>query len=160
MIAAREDQADCLQLLIQAGARFDIYNSNKQNPLHLACEESNVECVEILLQQGFDINAVDIFHRSPLYLCCGNFRARTIECIRLLLQRNLLVNIADHYDRTPLHICASLGADEIIPLLLDSGANPKLIDKSGKLPSDLAAHRESTSKLLHDAEGKIYKLFK
>ena len=155
MIAAREDQADCLQLLIQAGARFDIYNSNKQNPLHLACEESNVECVEILLNQGFDVNAVDIFHRTPLYLCCGNFRARTIECIRLLLRRNLHVNIADHYGRTPLHVCASVGADEIISILLDSGANPKLTDKSGKYPSDLATYHVSTSKLLHDAEGNV-----
>lgn len=79
----------------------------------------------------------DAIGQTPLhYAVCHRF---ALELTKVLLDRDANPNPVRKSDGwTPLHLAAMFGKVEVIQLLLESGADSDIKDKSGKTPEDVA----------------------
>ena len=122
-----------------------------------------------------DINCKDPNGFTPLLLLCykgsnglkvnanseGTFRNR-LACAEILIQNKADINCqGDGIFMTPLHWAAYHNDVDVLKLLLNSGAKPKL-NKSGRAPIDLAGfcgHKAAIKVLVDDCETKGIKQF-
>jgi ankyrin repeat protein len=68
-------------------------------------------------------------------------KSLTIGVLNLLKANALVVNHTGYNKQTSLMIAAQLGNNKLVSLLLQFGANPNLIDSSGKRALDLTRDR-------------------
>jgi ankyrin repeat protein len=136
--------------LLSSRAEVDAKNSHGATPLILAlAENASRQCakvVEQLLAKGADVNARDDNGSFPLYLAV---QRRSEELVRLILAHKPDLEISARernrspaLDYTPLQKAVSLGDDTIAALLLDSGANPNVVEtRSGQTPLFMAVQQ-------------------
>ena len=85
-VAARSDQHEMAQLLINSGARVDLRDRSDYTPLHNAAWVGNLDMVKLLLNAGADINATTYSGRTPLSCAQESNKAEVIEFIQVRLQ--------------------------------------------------------------------------
>ncbi|KAJ4244400.1 hypothetical protein NW762_014528 [Fusarium torreyae] len=123
-----------VRLLVNAGARLDVLNSNRETPLAIAADHENDEVFKYILTKEA---ARSVLHVTPreqgstaMHVVCLNGKP---ELVKLLLGQKFDVNFAcDGLWGTPL-ISAVIGPSaedrredkrEVIELLLKEGADP------------------------------------
>jgi ankyrin repeat protein len=114
-------------------SKFDAYG---YTALHYAAQQNHVRIVEYLLVKGCPPDANNC-GATPLHRAAysGSF----VSC-QLLLKAGADVNAVDSSYRdlgSPLHKAYSVANVEIVNLLLESGANPLLLDAACKIPRQL-----------------------
>ena len=134
--AVRSGSADVVKLLLERGADINKQNHRGSSALHIAC---------FLASNGKDDDAGE-----DLYLKIGEI---------LLSNDKLQIDLRDVNGYTPLHIAAQRGCDEMVKLLIGSGAS--LTAKTGtdskgrgaRTPLGMAQFggHDSTIKLIEDA---------
>ena len=116
----------CARLLLEAGARPDVWDSEGQaTPLHVATAAGDKarEMVELLLNNGAAINAgIEKDGGSVLH---SAVRGGNVEVVRLLLE-NKVKTVPKTFYETALHIAAEHNNVTIAKLLLDR--NPGCVD--------------------------------
>jgi ankyrin repeat protein len=94
------------------------------------------DVVEIL-DNGYDVNTMDQWGNSAIHNSLNSYKMT-----RLLIDRGIDVNAQKKVNtdqQSPLHIaCISDSEVRIVKLLLESGADPKIVDVAGKTPLDYA----------------------
>lgn len=86
--AARENQADAIDVLVAAGANTEAKNEHEVTPLHEASGALGVEAAVSLLKHGADVNARDTFGHTPLHEAAHHAGKRgAVEMVDLLLRR-------------------------------------------------------------------------
>ena len=85
-LAARSNQQEIAQLLIDSGAVVDLRDYNDYTPLHNAAWNGNLDMVKLLLKAGADINATNYAGRTPLSSAQDNNQAEVIEFLQSKLQ--------------------------------------------------------------------------
>lgn len=150
-----------VRTLLANGARTNIASGKGLAPLTRAAQRNHLNIVKILLEHGADPEATDRDGRTNL--TSASLR-NNIEVVKTLLANHANVNAQDHEHRNVLHILASddtphkLDADEeaqgksskksrhprrwgaeIIQVLLATGIDVDLQDKSGRTPIQWAA---------------------
>jgi ankyrin repeat protein len=143
MCAARTGAADVLELLLRAGAEPNARGTRAQTALMWAAAQGHPDAVRVLLAHGADVHArsetwsqvmavpphadaanqQDVPHGGNTALL---FAARVgdVESARLLLQAGSDVNAADAWGLSSAVLAAHSGFDEMLDLLLASGADP------------------------------------
>eukprot|EP01121_Diplochlamys_sp_Union-15-3_P019662 TRINITY_DN7471_c0_g1_i1.p1 TRINITY_DN7471_c0_g1~~TRINITY_DN7471_c0_g1_i1.p1 ORF type:complete len:658 (-),score=111.30 TRINITY_DN7471_c0_g1_i1:52-2025(-) len=108
--------------------------------LHVASRVGSKAAVQHLLNSGAKISCVNELGQNPLHL------ATKKEVVALLLEEAVKQNITnihgqDLHTWTPLHYAVYLGYDDIVTLLIDSGAPLDEEDKVGRTPLHLACKK-------------------
>ncbi|GBG71705.1 hypothetical protein CBR_g9117 [Chara braunii] len=143
MLAAEEGDAEALrQALRILTVGLDSASEDGDTALHLACLHGNRECVEVLLAAGASLSVKDEDGAIPLHdAAAGGYT----ECVGMLLastrsQEELLalLRTADIDGDTPLHHAARGQHLEVVEQLVAAGADPRVKNKAGKLPGQLA----------------------
>jgi ankyrin repeat protein len=117
-------------------------------PLYTACYNGHTATVELLLTKNANINqAINYKYffagQTPLYIACYNGHTATVE---LLLQKeNIQVDKANKYGKTPLLIAAQSRHHDIVKILFDNGANPKVFIKPGIFKNSFIPQYENFS---------------
>ena len=139
--AAWNGNAECLKLLLEAGANADGPFSGSAiftTPLHLAARSGKAECVRLLLAAGADVNAnADTMEgngSTPLHIAA---KRGHVECIRLLIDAGAKINAKASNDwgaggLTPLHFAVINGNAECIRGLLEAGSDVNARDSLGR----------------------------
>ena len=123
--AVRSKKMEIIELLLKKGAFVNARNGCSFTPLHLAVEKGSKEIVKLLLKHGASVNSA----------CNSAFR----EGHTLWLGVKETCTYWEGY--TPLWLAVGKGHEEVVKLLLESGANVHAEDKDGKTVLHFAVER-------------------
>ena len=86
------------------------------------------------------INSFDFHSRTKLHLAV---KEGSLKKTKLYLSIGAKINLwaRDIYGWTPLHYAASIDSEDIVDILLQKGADPKIKDNEGKTPLDIAVEK-------------------
>ncbi len=163
MLAARAGHADCIRVLLAAGASVDLHDDPgrsslgganmafdsdetsetlrgygvcpKRTALHYAAEAGHAATIDILLAAGAAPSPKDFRSLAPLHLAALGGH---LEAVRRLLAGKARVTVTDFDKQTPLHFAAEAGNEPIARALLAAGAKPERPDQYLKTPLRLA----------------------
>ncbi len=162
MLAATTDQlagntarAAIINLLLKAGADPEIADATGRRPLHALIIEGDMDAARLLLQYPLDKNAADRTGATPLFYA---LEKTSPDALALLLAGGADANARHMYDaRTPLIEAVKQNNAPAVRLLLQNGANPKLLDADQKSPLSYARamHDPITIHLLEEALVKL-----
>jgi ankyrin repeat protein len=115
-------------------------------PLMLAAKAADYELMRTLLANGANPNVPQITHTTPLMAAAGvgikapgedgGSNEDALESVKLLLGLDVRINEANDEGWTPLHGAAFRGANDIVQLLIDRGADVKARTKHGRFQND------------------------
>ncbi|XP_026119385.1 ankyrin repeat and SOCS box protein 18-like isoform X1 [Carassius auratus] len=130
-IAAAQGFSECLQYLLEHGARPNLIAGGKA-ALHEACANANTECVELLLEHGANPNQMTDEGLTALHFCRT---PQSLRCAKTLVRYGAKVNSpSEEEDETPLHVAARHGLPHHAQLYLRFGACVNHSSSSGETP--------------------------
>lgn len=125
-----------VKLLLVAGADTDRRYRYDQAVLHLAAARGFSEILVLLIDSHAAISPVDANGNTPLDEAVLHNQT---AALRFLIAHGADVKRVHPADgRGPIHEAAIKGFADLLPILVDAGANPVLRDRSGQTPLDLA----------------------
>ena len=167
MYAARTGSIDAARVLLDAGADVNQTTRYGWSPLLAATQNQNYQMAKFLIERGADVNLANKGGWTPLYLATdnrniegGDYPTRTadmdsLEFITLLLDKGANLNARitestetrtvftnqwlDEEGATAFLRASQSGDVELMKLLLEHGADPKINTKLGVTPLAAAA---------------------
>lgn len=139
--------AEMAALLIEAGARLDVQDSQLKAPLHLAIEEGHAEVIDTLLRARADVNLGNIesgLSNTPLMDAA---HAGKRDLAEKLIAAGADVNAQGKSDMSALHLAARRGDAGVARLLLAARADPAQRSQCGTA-AELAKKRPGSGPLL------------
>jgi ankyrin repeat protein len=129
-------RADLVEILLGAKARIDLRYSDQQTILHIASARANTTIVELLLSAGAEVNLEDAASNTPLDEAVTHDRK---ENVNALIAHGANVQHVRALDgRGPFHQACIKGYADLLPVLIQAGADPSAPDRSDQTPLDLA----------------------
>ena len=132
---ALNDTTRLRELIDQDAVIVDATDDYGMTPLHWATRAGSMQCAQMLLERGALVNPLNKARRTPLQLAAESDRA---DMIRLLARHAADLNTQDRKGRTPLHRATYEGCVDAAEALLEVGANPMVLNKSGKTAFQIA----------------------
>jgi len=120
-------------------------NANGSTPLILACSENSFDLAQFLIKQGANVNLPDKEGNSPLHNTI--LQTKNVKLVSILIKKGANVDSKNYLGLTPLMCAAYKNHNEIITMLLKSGANRSLKSKDHKTALEYANDKE-TKKLI------------
>lgn len=120
LYASASGYTDLVELYLEHGARFDIYNRFGGTGLIPAAEKGHVETVKMLaFAPNYPINHVNNLGWTALLeaIILGDGSEKYVEIVKILLEAGADKTIADEQNATPFHHARRLGYKEIMNLL-------------------------------------------
>ncbi len=112
-MASKKGYIDICKILIENGAILNIYNSEKNSPLHYACMNNNIELVKYFLSKLPQADAKNIHDKKPIDLT----KNKEIET----LLQNYLKNKENKYNNLTIYQTTDLKMNNLIE-------NPHVLD--------------------------------
>ncbi|KAF3025802.1 hypothetical protein E8E14_014618 [Neopestalotiopsis sp. 37M] len=161
MVSMNRHGCELAKLLLDCGANIAAADNEGSTPLHCWCSgddpirdqiylrqrskyksiwavsipEEYLNMGRLLLNRGGDVASIDKHGQTPLHYCHDR------ETAELLLDHNACISAIDASGDTPLHCAASDSEPYLCQLLLDRGADPMALNKSGNIPFDVMPNR-------------------
>lgn len=149
MTVAHTGNADAAKVLLDHGAKVDARESwHGETALMLAAAERHPAMLKVLLAHGADVNAVSTVVKwerqvtaepRDKWLPLGGFtalmfaaRENCVDCLPILADAGANLNLPDPDGLTPMVDSIINGHYDVARYLLDRGADPNLVDKTGR----------------------------
>lgn len=139
--AAKKDNKEMVELLLQKGADINSVTDTAMTPLHISASLGYKELAELLLEKGADVDGREEGMYSALHY------ASTKGIADMLISKGADVNVTTFCGSTPLHWAVMFGRKDVVETLLSHGANPKAKDKDGITPIQWADKKARESSL-------------
>jgi ankyrin repeat protein len=138
---------ECCEVLMEASAPSkadaiicNLPDSMGLTPLHLAALLGHVKILELLIQHGGDISRRDGRGWTALH-CCVSKGHESALALMMDCGGDDMIELIDKEGNTPLHTAAEEGHLECARLLLETAANPDLMNAQGFTPFAIANAR-------------------
>lgn len=124
-IAAKVGTLDTVKLLCSSKSSITAMTNEGATALHYAVHSGKLDIVEYLIKEGFDINSNSKSMGTPL-MCAAEMKR--VDAAKFLLDNGANVNSVDEEYRhqSALQTAASKGAEYMLQILLEAGANPNI----------------------------------
>ncbi len=162
-LAALNNNTECLQLLIEKGAKINSQTKNgkftkekdetpteeRENllekgrtSLYLSVLQGNYDCARILLESGANIDLKLDESFTPLFACvikcCDEENKKNkenlLKCIDLLLQKGADIQVRGKKNQAAIHIAAARGQPDILRKLIKYDKNCNFADEDSETP--------------------------
>lgn len=142
-LACVNGHIEIVKLLIDKGAEINTSDEIGRNPMIAATEGNHVDIIEYLLSQGADVDGRGEGGRTPLMECANSYSP---QAAKILIKSGTNINARSENGSTALHEAIFSACEdymepeenELIPLLIESGADTQQEDNEGISPLDLA----------------------
>lgn len=124
--AARGENIQLIEELLDAGSDVNVTQGDGATALHWAVHRNNFELVQLLIEAGSDVNISNELGATPLWLAALNGNASITE---KLLDVGANLNVALKMGETPLMSASRSGNLETVALLLNNGADVNAAEK-------------------------------
>lgn len=124
-----DDITLCLMSIDELNTPDDTGNT----PLIWAVESGHFNCVEKLLSLGVDIDTCGYLNNTA---CSRASRRGYTAILKILCESKANLNIPNIKMQFPLHFGAFKKFSEVVNILLAYGANPLVLDRKGRTPSE------------------------
>ena len=123
--------------LLRRGADPNVRDEDERTPLHQAVLGNSVGLVGLLIESGARVDAPDRHGYTPLHFAA---QEHTPEIARILLGKGADPNACDEDGNSVLWraVFSARGSEDIVRLLLESGARDDLANHEGVTPRQLA----------------------
>ena len=140
------DQADTVDLLMQAGAHVNTADEYGETPLTLACANGNGAVIGKLLEAGANANDARWDGETALMLAA---RSGNAEAVKLLLSKGAKIDaVESRKGQNALMWAAAEGHSEVVDVLLQSGAKASTASNGGFTPLVFAAQKGDAASVL------------
>lgn len=120
---------ELVDTLLNLGCRTDVLDARGRNALHAACALGRLDVCHRLLQAGVDSRHAD--PRGVTAVMVAAHRGH-VELVRAVVQSDpAQVRLADHRGWTPLFHAVCSGAEDVMLLLIECGADVGHVDAQG-----------------------------
>ncbi|KAJ7392436.1 hypothetical protein OS493_012099 [Desmophyllum pertusum] len=153
MSAARCNEEDAVEFLVERGASLELRDAGGFTPFHHAVMGGKMKNMLRLIEFGADIWKENEELYSAVHLAAQYGHT---EAVRLLLERGADVNKVNYHNSTPLSLAAQNGHLETIRFLLKKGGNPNRGSVGDMLPLHHAVegnHIDAVKCLLQESGG-------
>lgn len=134
---------ECAKYLLQNGALPTLLNHKYEDigylirhPLMVVCVNLNTEILKLLIDYGVDINYQDSLKVSALQACicfCSFYNFEKGEDFaKILIKHKINVNSQRENGATALSFAIRKQWTNMVRLLLESGADPSILNENGK----------------------------
>ena len=131
MLAARFNEEDVVEFLVENGASLELKYPNKFRPIHFAAKKGKTRNVLRLIELGATVSKGKA-SMSPLHLA---LKYGHPETVRVLLEHGAKIEKADdHCNPSSLVLASQMGDLDIIHLILKDGGNLSERDEDGMSP--------------------------
>jgi ankyrin repeat protein len=149
MVASRTGQVEVLQEIV-AEHKWDvneaIFKGSPKTAVDFAAEAGQIDAVNWLMQKGARLHSSKHLGTESLLVLLASERtgaatkrAGHVAVAKLYIGRGEDVNTQVYSSRmTALHVAAVESFHQMIQLLVESGADPSLVDAYGRTPLDVA----------------------
>ena len=132
-VAAREESLRALDsLLASPQTRVDDANAQGETPLMIAAIRGSLPAVKALVKRGAAVNRPGW---TPLHYACSG---PDNGVAAFLLAEGAEVNARSENGTTPLMMAARYGAGDLVPLLIEAGAEPRAANEQELTAADFA----------------------
>eukprot|EP01135_Chromosphaera_perkinsii_P007740 Nk52_evm29s967 gene=Nk52_evmTU29s967 len=136
-VAIEEQNISCLKELIDGQADLTLADNKGNTPLHHAVMTNNSQAVAMLLEA--EDCAANEKNQDGFSALMTAVRGKNTTIAELLASHEgIEINCHDSRDRTPLMFAASSGAEGLVKLFLQKGANPNIKDDTDWTAFDYA----------------------
>ena len=118
-------------------------------------DDLDIDILEKLLKAGVDLSAKNNIGDLPLHKAARNGCIKKVEMlVSYMRQQNVSIDQTGTYGGAALHIAVFFREQEIVELLLSSGASPLVKNEYDEIPSDYSKRngQVTMTKILEKAE--------
>lgn len=140
-IASMYNVPNLVEYLLTCGADCNASDCDGRTPVHYAALRGHQNALLLLLHSNADMNVRDNSSNTPLHLCSNNGHENCVKALIYFseyLGVKLKVNQKNVRGDTPLHHAAKWGYQSIVKILMESGADPLILNKKKLSPIDYA----------------------
>ena len=123
------------------GLPIDLLGRDGMAPLHWSLVHENTRMAEFLIERGCPVDVRSSEGATPLM---NAVQGRSRHKVAFLLNHDADPNARDARGFTALHRAAEMGQTEIVELLIERGAKPR-VDAQGHTPRSLAESQGETA---------------
>ncbi|XP_057316612.1 ankycorbin-like [Hydractinia symbiolongicarpus] len=150
--AADNGSLACMKELLKHGANPCQTDKNLNSPLYHVISnhgDKYLNCVRFLINDcDYFVQSKNSRGQTALHVAASHGRAAIVE---YLLENEFLVNDRDVEGRTPMVLAVKANEYETVELLINHGADAKIVDKSNKNAFDYASEGGRIELLLKEA---------
>ena len=147
-LAARQGSAECVAMLIEAGANLNGDDGAKWSAAHWAAATGAMECLQLLMKAGVDWSARDGLGSSPLAQAV--WQGQTPAAL-FLIDQGAPLDLRDQDGHSAAMVASLRGHAKILARLIEAGADLSLRNHQGKTAFDLASSHPGLQSLVQMA---------
>lgn len=141
-----QEGKDIIKILIRAGSKVTIKNTDGDLPLHYAIiQSSDIHIINLLTKNLYQNDINNVGNSTLLTACKYN---KNPDIIMALLNITPLINCINKYNETALHYACYHNNLKVVKILLDFGADPNIPNDTNEDCFDICLYKTECLNIL------------
>ena len=170
-IAVTKSNIDLVSLLLDQNININSATIDGKTPLHIAVEQGDEDIIQKLLSHDANPRFKDAPGNTSLHLAVKvkqetrsqfvkkgssytspyptSYHTCSIQAVEAIIEHGADVNAVNNIGQTALWFACVDGQDSFVKILLDTGAEPNIVDKYGDSCLHAAIHGQCSTETIH-----------